>query len=296
MSRKRRIVIVGAGGRLGAALAREFGAQDDIVGYNHAQLDLAAAEQMRATLGALEFEVLVNCAAQTNVDRCETEPDEAYLLNADAPRILAEICADKKAKLIHISTDYVFDGAKERPYTEEDAADPISVYGASKLEGEKRVLERQTSHLVARVSWIFGPDRPSFIDWLIGQAQQHEEVQAVADKFSTPTYTIDVAQMLRPLIEDRNASGVIHLANGGACSWREYGQWALDCCHEAGLPMKAHKVGAITLADMKNFVARRPVHTTLATDKFQRLTGQTPRPWRDAVAEYIREHVQSRAT
>lgn len=295
MSRKHRIVIVGAGGRLGAALAREFGAQDVVVGYNHAQLDLAAAEQMRATLGALEFEVLVNCAAQTNVDRCETEPDEAYLLNADAPRILAEICADKKAKLIHISTDYVFDGAQERPYTEEDAADPISVYGASKLEGEKRVLETQTSHLVARVSWIFGPDRPSFIDWLIGQAQQHEEVQAVADKFSTPTYTIDVAQMLRPLIDDASAAGVIHLANGGGCSWREYGQWALDCCHEAGLPMKAREVGEITLADMKNFVARRPVHTVLATDKFQALTGQSPRHWREAVADYVRGHVHSRA-
>lgn len=294
MDAKRKIVIVGAGGRLGAALLRDFARDHEAVGFNHAQLDLGSAEQLRSTLEPIRFDTLINCAAQTNVDRCETERDEAYLLNAEAPRVLAEICTAKGAKLIHISTDYVFDGGQPEPYTEDDPANPISVYGASKREGEVRVLDVDPRHLVARVSWIFGPDRPSFIDWLIGQAQQHEQVQAVADKFSAPTYTLDLAEMLRPLLRNEDASGLIHLSNGGGCSWREYGQWALDCCREAGMPMKAREVGAITLADMKNFVARRPVHTTLATQKYERLTGQSPRHWRDAVADYVREHVQSR--
>lgn len=293
MNEHRKVAIVGAGGRLGAALLRDFSRDHHTVGFNHAQLDLGSAEQLRRTLEPLAFDVLINCAAQTNVDRCETEQEEAYLLNAEGPRILAEICSGKGARLIHISTDYVFDGAQRAPYTEEDAANPISVYGASKREGEVRVLAVDPRHLVARVSWVFGPDRPSFIDWLVGQASQHDEVQAVADKFSAPTYTVDLAGMLRGLM-NADASGLIHLSNAGACSWREYGQWAVDCCRELGMPMKAREVGAITLADMKNFVARRPVHTILATDKYTRLAGHSPRHWRDAVADYVREHVQSR--
>src|SRR5438309_680177 len=128
----KRIVIVGAGGRLGAALVREYTGTFDVVGFNHAQLDLGKPEQLCERLGALEFHALINTAAQTNVDRCETEQEEAFALNAEAPRVLAEICAEKNAQFIHISTDYVFDGEKREAYTEEDEANPVSVYGESK--------------------------------------------------------------------------------------------------------------------------------------------------------------------
>src|SRR3954453_9851826 len=168
----KRLVIVGAGGRLGAALAREYAETFDVVGFNHAQLDLGQPQQLHETLGALEFDGLINTAAQTNVDRCETEREEAFALNAEAPRILAEICAQKKARFVHISTDYVFDGEKREPYTEEDEARAISVYGESKRAGEERVLEANAEALVVRVSWVFGPDRPSFIDWAIAQARE----------------------------------------------------------------------------------------------------------------------------
>lgn len=285
------VVIVGAGGRLGAALHREYARELTVSGFNHAQLDLAASDQVRATLEPLDFDLLINCAAQTNVDRCETHPEEAFQLNAEAPRLLAEICAAKGAKLVHISTDYVFDGEQARPYSENDAANPISVYGASKRQGEEFVLAAAAQHLVVRVSWVFGPDRPSFIDWVIGQARAHEQVQAVADKFSTPTYTADLAQWLRPVIANPAATGVLHLANSGGCSWQEYGQWALDCCHAAGVRLRTREVGATTLDAMRNFIARRPVHTTLATTRFQQLTGMAPRSWREAVADYVQQHV-----
>ena len=292
---KRKIVIVGAGGRLGAALHRLYTGEHDVIGLNHAQLDLAAPDQLQATLGALEFDLLINSAAQTNVDRCETYRDEAFQLNGEAPGLLAEICSSKNARLIHLSTDYVFDGDKAEPYTEGDPPNPISVYGASKLAGEQRVLATDPRHVVARVSWVFGPDRPSFIDWAIDQARENERVQAVADKFSTPTYTLDLANMLGPLLASNAAvSGIIHLTGDGGCSWQEYAQWAIDCCLEAGIPLKAREVGAISLADMKNFIARRPVQTVLATDRYERLTGDKPRHWRDAVAEYVRDYVQSR--
>ena len=121
-------------------------------------------------------------------------------------------------------------------------------------------------------------------------------MEAVADKFSTPTYTIDIAEMLRPLItKESDARGLVHLANSGACSWREYGQWALDCCAREGVALRATNVGAITLADMKNFIAKRPVHTIMATDRYEQWTGRAPRPWQEAVAEYVRDYVAPRA-
>ncbi|MDQ6860825.1 MAG: dTDP-4-dehydrorhamnose reductase [Verrucomicrobiota bacterium] len=289
--RARRVVIVGAAGRLGAALAREYAGEHELIAFNRAQLDLRDAKQMQATLRDVEFDVLLNTAAQTQVDRCETEREEAFAINGKAPGVLAEICSAKGARLIHISTDYVFDGEARAPYHEDDEAKPISVYGESKLEGERRVLAVSDKHIVARVSWVFGPDRPSFIDWVIGQAREHAQVKAVADKISTPTYTPDIARMLEPFFDRSLGGGVVHIANRGECSWQQYGQFALECVVDKGIKLRARDVDPTTLAEMKNFIARRPIYTVLATEKFERLTGVKPRDWRDAVAEYVREHI-----
>jgi dTDP-4-dehydrorhamnose reductase len=295
-----KIVILGAGGRLGAALMREYREKYDIAGFNHAQLDLANLDDVRGKLGAMNFDVLINAAAFTNVDACETDRDRAFLINAEAPGVLAEICNEKDAKLIHVSTDYVFDGEKRAPYTEEDQANPISAYGESKLAGEKNVLAAEDEHLVVRVSWVFGPDRQSFIDAMIKRAQQDEKIDAISDKFSTPTYTHDIAEMLARLLDDwsRHASaqdglgaahlhGILHLANAGKCTWQEYAQWALDCCRDSGISFKARTVGALKLREMKTWVARRPVYSVLSTAKYTELTGTAPRAWREAVADYI---------
>jgi dTDP-4-dehydrorhamnose reductase len=295
-----KIIIIGSSGRLGAALMREYRGKYDVDGFNHTQLDLSNLNGVRERLRATNFDVLINAAAFTNVDLCETERDRAFLINAEAPGVLARICCDKRAKLIHFSTDYVFDGEKRAPYTEEDEAKPISVYGESKLAGEKNVLATQNRHLVVRVSWVFGPDRPSFVDGIIKGAQENRVIDAIADKFSAPTYTMDIAEMVgrvlnawsrRALAPDglraSRLQGIVHFANAGECSWQEYGQWALDCCHEAGLPLKATNVGARKLKDMANWVARRPVYSVLSTAKYTKFTDMPPRTWRDAVADYI---------
>ena len=290
LQKKMKIVIIGSGGRLGAALTRECRDKFDVVGFNHAQLDLTNFEQVREKVTAFDFGVLINCAAFTNVDLCETQRDQAFQINAEAPRVLAEICREKKAKLIHFSTDYVFDGEKREPYTEDDVAKPISVYGESKREGEKLVLQTQDRHLVVRVSWVFGPDRPSFVDGVIKRARENEHVEAIADKFSTPTYTRDIAQVL-PQFFENDVSGLLHFANAGECSWQEYAQFSLDCCRSLGIPLKAKTVGALKLSDMKNWIARRPVYSVLSTTKYIAITGSTPRGWRDAVGDYVREFV-----
>jgi dTDP-4-dehydrorhamnose reductase len=235
----------------------------------------------------MDFDVLINAAAFTDVDGCETERERAFLVNGEAPGILAQICHAKEAKLIHFSTDYVFGGEKRAPYMEEDEANPISLYGQSKLAGERSVLAAEDGHLVVRVSWVFGPDRPSFIDAMIKRAQQDENVDAVSDKFSTPTYTHDLAQILPQFFDRAVEGGILHFANAGKCSWQEYAQWALDCCREAGISLRATTVGAIKLSDMTNWIARRPVYSVLSTAKYRELTGTAPRAWREAVADYI---------
>jgi len=313
-----KIVILGAGGRLGAALMREYREKFDIAGFNHAELDVMNLDEIRAKLGSLGFDILINAAALTNVDLCEKEPEQAFRINAEAPRVLAEICRQKDAKLIHFSTDYVFDGDKAEPYGENDPARPISVYGESKRAGEQNVLAGQDRHLVVRLSWVFGPDRPSFVDGMIASAREKEQISAVADKFSTPTYTRDVAEALQDIVagvgdpgrtkmrphDSKDAgvndpgysgepafSGILHFTSAGGCSWQEYAQHAIDCCDQIGIPLKAKKVAPLKLSEMKNFIARRPVYTVLSTAKYASLAGGAPRPWRDAVAEYVREFV-----
>jgi dTDP-4-dehydrorhamnose reductase len=301
-----KIIITGAGGRLGAALVREYREKVEVTAFDHAQLDLANLDQVRDRLGAIEFDVLINAAAFTNVDLCETEREHAFRINADAPGLLAEMCRDKNAKLIHFSTDYVFDGEKTEPYVEEDEARPISVYGESKRRGEDNVLAVQGGHQVVRVSWVLGPDRPSFVDAMIKRAREEDHIEAVADKFSTPTYTRDIARMLLRFFGQAGASvgdpgvaitdrdyhdygGLLHFANAGECSWQEYAQFWLDCCRSLGVRLKAKAVGAIKLKEMKNWVARRPVYSVLSTAKYIALTGTTPRNWRDAVGEYVKD-------
>jgi dTDP-4-dehydrorhamnose reductase len=290
-----KIAILGAGGRLGAALLREYRGKYDLAGFNHAQVDLANLHEVRGTLGATDFDVLINAAAFTNVDACESERDRAFLINAEAPGVLAEICNKKDAKLIHFSTDYVFDGEKRAPYTEDDQANPVSVYGESKLAGEKCVRAAENGHLVVRVSWVFGPDRPSFVDAMIKRAQQEEKVDAISDKFSTPTYTHDIAHMLPQFFDRGVAGGILHFANAGKCSWQEYAQWALDCCCDAGIPLKGRTVGALRLNEMINWVARRPVYSVLSTAKYAELTGTPSRAWREAVADYVTRHYSKKA-
>lgn len=284
-----RIIVLGSGGRLGAALVREWRAGGDhVLGLSRQLLDIGNFDAVRETLHAQEFDVLVNCAALTNVDYCETHPEEAHRLNGEAVATIADVCSRKKARCIHISTDYVFDGAKKEPYTEEDEALPISVYGASKLAGETFLHSVSPQHLAVRVSWVFGPDRPSFVDQILQKAMENDVVSAIADKVAVPTYTVEAAGLLYPFLVAIPAGGVLHLANTGACTWQEYGQFAMDVAAEAGVPLRARTVAPQKMADLKAFIAKRPPQTALSTVRLTKLSGLTPRSWQDAVGDYVR--------
>jgi dTDP-4-dehydrorhamnose reductase len=283
-----KIVIIGGSGRLGAALVRAFRESFAVTPLSHAEIDLGDFDEVQQRLAPLEADVVINCSAMTNVDLCEEQKEEAFRINSSAPGLLAQICDDKGARFIHFSTDYVFDGKKTTPYTEEEKAEPLSVYGESKREGEENVLGVNERHLVIRVSWVFGPERPSFIDNVINRARENPTVEAVADKFSTPTYTRDVAAML-PRFFAPEVGGILHFANEGECSWQQYAQHALDICHEVGVTLRTHTVEPLQLSSMHTFVAKRPVYTVLSTARYAEIFGEKPRSWRDAVAEYVKD-------
>src|SRR5438045_3693570 len=162
-----KIVILGSGGRLGAALLREYRDKFDVAGFNHTQLNLSDLGAVRDKLRNIRFDILINAAGFTKVDLCETQPDRAFLINAEAPRVVAEICDEKNARLIHFSTDYVFGGERREPYTEEDQASPISAYGESKQAGENNVLAEKSQNLVVRAHWGLEPEPSGFRDVMI---------------------------------------------------------------------------------------------------------------------------------
>ena len=191
--------------------------------------------------------------------------------------------------MVHVSTDYVFSGEGDTPQHEDDAAQPSNVYGRTKLEGERLVMAACPDALVVRVSWLFGLEKDSFPDRLIKTALSTDHVDAVCDKWSSPTYAEDLADWLLPLlIRETKCQGVLHLCNSGWASWQEYGQEALDIAIRLGLPLRARKVDALSMKGFPGFTATRPPFTVLATDRFQSVTGTKPRSWQDALVEYIR--------
>ena len=242
---------------------------------------MADLPALRRLLESASYDVLVNCTGLTNVDRCETAREEAEIVNARAPGVMAEAAAAKGARFIHFSTDYVFDGAKTTPYSEEDVAHPLGHYGRTKLAGEGAALAPSPAHLVVRVAWVFGPDKPSFADTIIERALANDRVEAIADKTSCMTFTEDVARWLMPFLDRDLPGGLYHACNAGGCSWHEYGQHALDFAARAGLPLKARVAEPIPLSAMKMFVAPRPPHTVMSTAKLTAVTGAVPRPWQD---------------
>lgn len=284
------ILILGVRGRLAAALARSWGRSHHVTGLARPDIDAADIPALERLLAGREFDVLVNGTGLTNVDDCETRRDEALAVNALAPAAMAAAARSRGARFIHFSTDYVMDGHTASPLREEDAANPLGWYGKTKRSGEEAVLADAPSHLVVRVCWVFGPDKPSFVDMIIERARTQEVVSAVADKFSSPTYACDVPGWLEPFFDPSLPGGLYHACNTGGCSWRDYGAYALECAADLGIPLATTKVEPLQLKDMKAFKSPRPVHTILSTEKLTRVTGITPRPWQEAVREYIQLH------
>jgi dTDP-4-dehydrorhamnose reductase len=281
------VVVTGTGGRLGAAVARHLRQRHRVVAYDRRAMDLCEPAQIEDHLLGLEFEALVNCAAVTSIEYCERNPDEAFKVNAKAAALMAKLCRERGARMIHISTDYVYDGSMPGLRSEDDPVAPVCVYARSKREGEEAVLAESSANLIARTSWVFGPDRPGFVDQMIERAMKDTECEAIGDKYSSCSYSLEMAEQIERLLERPAASGVVNLCNEGVCSWRELGQAALDIVSTLGWKLKCRTLGNIRLEDMTQFTAQRPVYTSMDVRKLAETTGVKPRPWREALTDYL---------
>lgn len=282
------MIIFGAKGRLGAALAREYSGDWDVLALGRTDGDLSGPSAAAAIVRAEKAAVVINSAAMTNVDVCETERDLARTVNADAAGAIARACTDSGARLIHISTDYVFSGNAKEPYDEDAEPDPVSWYGQTKLEGEEQVQSAGDRHAVVRVSWVFGPDRDSFVDKALQASLRGEPVKAVADKWSSPTYTLDVAEALRALFDAEAPGGVYHICNRGVCTWRDWAEEGIKAAAALVLPVKTTEVEPLKLSDIKAMVAQRPVYSPMTCGRIEGLLGHPLRSWQDAVNAYVR--------
>jgi len=289
-SNRKKVVVIGSGGRLGRSLMDSLARDHEVVGFDRKSLDLSSADAIDSALAGLHYDELILSGALTAVDYCETHREEAFAVNATGPGRIAEISADKGAHVTYISTDMVFDGLKSGLYVESDEAIPANVYGESKLAGEQLVLKASPDHLVARVSWVFGPARPAFPEWIIGMACKQPDLTLPDDKFCCPSYTEDLTVWLRALTvdaADHPASGVVHLCNSGACAWRDWGQACLDDARDAGISLMTGQIRGVPVGSVAAFVAKRALNTSMSTSKFTSVTGIQPRPWQEALREFV---------
>ena len=284
-----KFLVLGSNGRLGKALVRCYARQGlDVQALGRSELDLSKPDLVAGTLARYSFDVLINAAGDTDVDRCELDPEGSQVVNATSPAAASAYCASHGVAFVQISTDYVFEGQPHAERLETDPARPINHYGRSKLAGERAVLAAHPKALVPRVSWLFGLEKPSFPDRIIREALAKEDVSAVDDKWACPTYADDVADWLLALVEQQH-HGVVHLCNKGACTWLEYGQATLDIAASLGLPLKTRTVKGHSMHGFPLFTADRPPFTALNTALFTQLTGITPRSWRAALEDYLRK-------
>ena len=276
-----RPLVTGSSGLLGRVVAERLEHRwRDTVSANREFLDLEDFWRLRAELERLEPTVVVNCAGYTDVDGCERHPDRAFRENRDAAVHLARACRAIGARLIHVSTDYVFDGRSEEPYREDDPAAPLQVYGESKLEGEREALREHPDTLAVRTSFLFGPGRSTFLDRALVSAGAGQPVRAVLDWVNAPTYTLDLARAIEGLIST-GARGIVHVSNAGACSKFEF---AREVLRLAGFDPAL--VEPVRRADL-SLPAVRPERTVLGLDRFTTLSGAPPRPWQRAVESYL---------
>lgn len=254
-----RVLIAGAGGQLGIDLVRCCeNAGDDVVATRRGDLDIADRDSVHGAVSSLRPEVVFNCAAWTAVDACEGDPDRALAQNGLAVRWLAESCDDAGARLVQISTDYVFDGSLDRPYNEYDEPAPQSVYGASKLMGEHEALMLGPSATVVRTSWVCGQNGSNMVTTIMRLAGQHTELAFVDDQIGHPTFTSDLAPMVRRLAVDRR-SGIHHVTNQVPTSWYGFAREVV-----AAMGKSPEMVRPITTAELQPpRPAKRPANSVL---------------------------------
>ncbi len=282
-----RILVTGARGLVGGPLVRRLAAEHSVDARDLPELDVRDADACRRALVESKAERVVHLAAWTDVDGAERDPAGAAAVNAVGAENVALACRESGAAMLYVSTDYVFDGTKSTPYREDDAENPLSVYGRTKLDGERRVRGHAPRWWIVRCQSIYGAGRKSFVDAILGRAASGGALSVVADQRVQPSWSEDVADAVAAVLL-RAAPGVYLAANSGSCTWREC---ALAAVEAAGLrvPVAAKTAAqhAAERASAGQLTAPRPANSVFDCTKFESATGLRMRPWRDALAAYL---------
>lgn len=285
-SAKRRLALIGANGMLASMVRQMTPSNVELFPLDLPDFDLTERGQVLEVIGGLRPHFIINCAAYTNVDGSETNEELAVRVNGEGPGHLAAAAKETGAILVHISTDYVFDGRKKEPYIEEDAPNPLSAYGRSKLRGEQAILESGLkSFFVVRTSWLYGPGGKNFVETIIRLALEREELRIVSDQIGSPTFTADLAEAIFRLLGTR-AFGIYHFSNGGRCSWCEFSEEIVSRLIQSGAPVKTQKIVPIR-TDQYPLPAMRPANSVFSKEKYRRATGADIPQWRESLNTYF---------
>jgi dTDP-4-dehydrorhamnose reductase len=300
-----RILLTGADGQLGQELQRTLVPLGEIIGVGRQALDLTQPDRIRQIISEIKPDLIVNAAAYTAVDKAQTEPELAKSINAVAPTIMAEEQARHGGILIHISTDYVFDGRKNTPYTEEDAPNPLSVYGQSKLAGEEGIQKTSQSlqsahqelrYIILRTAWVYGTyGKSNFVKTMLRLGAERDEIRVVADQVGTPTWACDIASSLAILgqkVHEQGApsplTGIYNFTSSGIASWYDFAIAIFEEAKQLGFELKVQRVVPITTSEYPT-PATRPAYSVLAGQKITAALGSHPPHWRQGLRQMLAE-------
>jgi dTDP-4-dehydrorhamnose reductase len=291
-----RVLILGAAGQVGVELQRSFADRAEVTALTRQELDLSAAEKVRAAVRQIAPEVILNASAYTAVDRAESEPEAAMAINGHAPRILAEEAMRLKALLVHYSTDYVFDGSKQGPWTETDTPHPLSVYGATKLAGEEAIRQVGGRYLIFRTSWVYGPHGKNFLLTMLRLGRERDQLSIVDDQFGAPTSSRELAQATQAIVlgilageygQAETWAGCYHMTCSGATSWYGFAE-AIFKRTAVRLDQPSPVLTPIP-SSMYPTPARRPRNSVLSNDLLAARFGVRLSAWQSALDEVMVE-------
>ncbi len=274
-----RVLLLGAGGMLGHDLVATAPPEVTLVPLSRAQLDITQGDAVAATLGEVRPDVVINAAAYTAVDRAESERDIAMRVNGAAVGELGRLAREAWARVVHFSTDYVFDGTATQPYSETSAANPVNAYGASKLAGERALAASGATYLLIRTQWLFGAHGKSFPRTMWERARARAASRVVCDQFGRPTYSVDLARATWQLVTG-DVTGVIHVANAGIATWYDVAKRVYAACGVAELVQPCRTEEFPT-------PARRPLRAVLDTGRAEQVLGGPLPKWEDAVERFL---------
>ena len=290
----RKIVIVGANGMLAQKVIEAADPAATVIRLDLPDFDITDRTAVLCKMRDICPDVVINCAAYTQVDKCETEESLAFRVNGEGPGFLAEAAKECDAVLVHISTDYVFAGDSGTPYREDDPVGPLSVYGRSKLKGERAIIASGLlRYFILRTSWLYGPGGPNFVETVLRLAAEREELRIVSDQIGSPTYTGDLARAIFALLQktdDMGGSlyGIYHFSGAGSCSWYDFASDIVARAQAAGIPLKVKTITPITTADYP-LPAIRPAYSVFNKSKYQAAVAANIPQWQKSLQIYLDE-------